>query len=75
MTHGLYEKHADSQEGVLHTILNQMSDQHTKEVIMAYAVLLLRGAALALHLPTTTPVAMLSAAYVNVSTRPANPQH
>ena len=43
MTSGLYEKSADSQEGVLHTVLNQMSDQHTKEVILAYAVLLLRG--------------------------------
>ena len=43
MTQGLYEKQADSQEGVLHTVLNQMSDQHTKEVILAYAVLLLRG--------------------------------
>lgn len=45
MTQGLYEKSADSQEGVLHTVLNQMSDQHTKEVIIAYAVLLLRGEA------------------------------
>ncbi len=43
MTQGLYEKAADSQEGVLHTVLNQMSDQHTKEVILAYAVLLIRG--------------------------------
>ncbi|DBA68162.1 TPA: hypothetical protein ACH3X2_013916 [Trebouxia sp. C0005] len=43
MTSGLYEKTADSQEGVLHTVLNQMSDQHTKEVILAYAVLLIRG--------------------------------
>ncbi len=43
MTQGLYEKSADSQEGVLHTVLNQMSDQHTKEVILAYAVLLIRG--------------------------------
>ncbi len=43
MTQGLYEKTADSQEGVLHTVLNQMSDQHTKEVILAYAVLMMRG--------------------------------
>ena len=43
MTQGLYEKAADSQEGVLNTVLSQMSDQHTKEVILAYAVLLLRG--------------------------------
>ena len=46
MTQGLYEKAADSQEGVLHTVLNQMSDQHTKEVILAYAVLLIRGTSL-----------------------------
>lgn len=43
MTQGLYEKAADSQDGVLNTVLSQMSDQHTKEVILAYAVLLLRG--------------------------------
>lgn len=58
MTQGLYEKHADSQEGVLHTVLDQMSDQHTKEVILAYAVLLLRGAQFTLHLPTATPAAL-----------------
>ena len=45
MTQGLYEKSADSQEGVLHTVLNQMADQHTKEVMLAYAVLLQRGMA------------------------------
>lgn len=43
MTQGLYEKAADSQEGVLNSVLSQMADQHTKEVILAYAVLLLRG--------------------------------
>ena len=54
MTQGLYEKAADSQEGVLNTVLSQMSDQHTKEVILAYAVLLLRG-----QLINSTPTPLL----------------
>ena len=43
MVDGLYEKAADSQEGVLHTVLDEMCDQHTREIIIAYAVLLMRG--------------------------------
>lgn len=43
MVDSLYQKAADSQEGVLHTVLDEMCDQHTRETIIAYAVLVMRG--------------------------------
>lgn len=43
MVDSLYNKAADSQEGVLHTVLDEMCDQHTREMIIAYAVLLMRS--------------------------------
>jgi hypothetical protein len=40
MTKGLYEKTRDSQEGVLFRLLEEMTDQHIKEVLLAYIILL-----------------------------------
>ena len=33
----------DAQEGVLYYLLDQMADQHTKETLLAYVVLLISG--------------------------------
>lgn len=43
MVDSLYQKAADSQEGVLHTVLDELCDQHTREMIIAYAILLMKG--------------------------------
>lgn len=40
MTKALYEKTRDSQEGVLHRVFEDMTDQHVKESILAYTILL-----------------------------------
>lgn len=44
ITERLYEQTMDAQEGVLYFLLDQMSDQHVKELLLAYAFLLRAGA-------------------------------
>lgn len=44
MVDSLYQKAADSQEGVLHSVLDELCDQHTREMIIAYSILLMKGA-------------------------------
>jgi hypothetical protein len=39
-----YDKVCDSQEGVLHTVLDEMTEQNIKEMILAYFLLRLSGA-------------------------------
>mmetsp|Transcript_19840 Transcript_19840/g.59942 ORF Transcript_19840/g.59942 Transcript_19840/m.59942 type:complete len:665 (-) Transcript_19840:1314-3308(-) len=43
MTKGLYEKTRDSQEGVLFRLLEEMTEQHVKESLLAYIILLTSG--------------------------------
>ncbi|KAK9827868.1 hypothetical protein WJX74_006810 [Apatococcus lobatus] len=43
MTERLYEKTQDAQVGVLYRILNQMAEQHIKQHVMAYFILLIGG--------------------------------
>ena len=39
----LYEQTMDAQDGVMYFLLDQMADQHVKELMMAYYVLLRHG--------------------------------
>ena len=39
----LYEQTMDAQEGVIYYLLDQMADQHIKEVLVAYFILLSSG--------------------------------
>ena len=41
----LYEQTMDAQEGVIYYLLDQMTEQHIKEVLVAYFILLSSGAA------------------------------
>ena len=46
ITESLYEQTMDAQEGVIYYLLDQMTEQHIKEVLVAYFILLSSGAAL-----------------------------
>ena len=66
MVDSLYQKAADSQEGVLHTVLDEMCDQHTRETIIAYAVLMMRGW-WQYHVPHQSLCMFLSVSHLNAS--------
>ena len=44
ITEALYEQTMDAQEGVIYYLLDQMTEQHIKEVLVAYFILLSSGA-------------------------------
>ena len=44
MTKALYAKTSDTQEGVLFVLLDEMTDQHVKQALLAYVTLLKSGA-------------------------------
>ncbi len=44
VTQQLYEQMMDTQEGVVHLLLEQMAQQRIKEYLLAYALLLTKGA-------------------------------
>ena len=43
----LYEQTMDAQEGVIYYLMDQMTEQHIKEVLVAYFILLSSGEVLA----------------------------
>lgn len=43
ITQRLYEQTMDAQDGVLYFLLDQMADQHVKELLLAYVLLLKLG--------------------------------
>ena len=43
ITDRLYNQTMDAQDGVIYFLLDQMADQHVKEQLLAYFVLLLNG--------------------------------
>jgi hypothetical protein len=46
MVQSLYDKTMDAQEGVVHATLDDMAQQHVKQVLLAYVLLLLQGDAM-----------------------------
>lgn len=52
ITDRLYNQTMDAQDGVIYFLLDQMADQHVKEQLLAYFILLLNGGPLQL---TNTP--------------------
>lgn len=44
VTQQLYEQTMDTQEGVVYLLLEEMAQQRVKEYLLAYALLLLKGA-------------------------------
>lgn len=44
MTQQLYEQTMDAQEGVVYLLLEEMAQQRIKEYLLAYALLLVKGA-------------------------------
>lgn len=44
VTQQLYEQTMDTQEGVVYLLLEEMAQQRIKEYLLAYALLLLKGA-------------------------------
>ena len=46
ITDRLYNQTMDAQDGVIYFLLDQMSDQHVKEQLLAYFILLLNGVTL-----------------------------
>lgn len=43
ITETLYEQTMDAQDGVIYFLLDQMADQHVKELLLAYFLLLQLG--------------------------------
>ena len=41
MSQQLYDKMLDSQEGVLYSLLDEMAEQFTREVVLAYTLMLM----------------------------------
>lgn len=51
MTQQLYEQMMDTQEGVVHLLLEEMAQQRIKEYLLAYALLLTKGKHTRLNTP------------------------
>ena len=49
MTQQLYEQTMDTQEGVVYLLLEEMAQQRIKEYLLAYALLLIKGACFIQH--------------------------